>query len=153
MKNILNFSHKNSVIDRINKIDPSDKGLWGKMNVNGMVCHLADQIRMAMGELDTQYVGNRTTKYILKPLVLLGVPTPKGKVKTVRELDQNKDGTKPTTLSADKASLINLINRFESAFPEFKTNYRHPAFGQMNKKEWGRLVYIHLDYHLRQFNR
>jgi hypothetical protein len=27
----------------------------------------------------------------------------------------------------------------------------HPAFGQMQGREWGWLVYKHTDYHLRQF--
>src|SRR5437868_14203612 len=27
----------------------------------------------------------------------------------------------------------------------------HPMFGKMTPKEWGKLLQIHLDYHLRQF--
>jgi hypothetical protein len=28
---------------------------------------------------------------------------------------------------------------------------RHPMFGKMTLKEWGKLLQIHVDYHLRQF--
>ncbi|WP_418219360.1 DUF1569 domain-containing protein [Chryseobacterium glaciei] len=28
----------------------------------------------------------------------------------------------------------------------------HPYFGFMGKKEWGRLLTVHIDYHLKQFN-
>jgi hypothetical protein len=28
----------------------------------------------------------------------------------------------------------------------------HPMFGKMTRAEWGKLVYIHVDYHLRQFS-
>ncbi len=27
----------------------------------------------------------------------------------------------------------------------------HPMFGPMTVKEWGKLLQIHIDYHLRQF--
>ncbi len=34
-----------------------------------------------------------------------------------------------------------------------KDNFQeHPIFGKLNKKDWGRLIWKHLDHHLRQFN-
>ncbi|WP_424351099.1 DUF1569 domain-containing protein [Lutimonas sp.] len=27
----------------------------------------------------------------------------------------------------------------------------HPFFGELNREEWARLVYKHLDHHLKQF--
>jgi hypothetical protein len=30
---------------------------------------------------------------------------------------------------------------------------QHPFFGNMNKKQWGRLGYIHINHHLQQFGK
>ena len=122
------------------------------MTVHEMLCHSADQIRVSIGERETKYIGNTLTQTLIKKLILWGMPAPKGKVETVKELEQGVGGTKPTSLDEDKDSLIKLIAEFDEKYPEGKT-VRHPAFGEMNKKEWGRLVYIHADYHLKQFNK
>ncbi|MCL6098216.1 MAG: DUF1569 domain-containing protein [Bacteroidetes bacterium] len=67
-------------------------------------------------------------------------------------MKQGVGGTKPKNIEEDKAHLINLINSFNGKFPQ-NENPRHPAFGYMNKKQWGRLIFTHLDHHLKQFNK
>jgi len=138
------------MIKRISKIQTYAERLWGKMSVNEMICHVSDQIKMALGKIETRYIGNLAQETILKRLVLFGMPIPKGKVKTVKELDQNKGGTKPIEFEKDKTALIELIQRFDAAFAD-DTKYRHPVFGWMKKKQWSRLVYLHMDHHFRQF--
>ncbi len=87
---------------------------------------------------------------ILKHLVLFGMPIPKGKIETVKELKQGKGGTKPNIFEEDKQRLISLIENFDTSINQNPT-YKHPAFGRMTKHQWGRLVYQHTDYHLSQF--
>ena len=152
MKTILNSEVKEELISRIEKITGDEKAAWGKMSVHEMICHSSDQIKMSLGEIETNYVGNKLMNTLLKKLILWGMPSPKGKVETVRELKQGKGGTKPASLDADKDIFLRLVKEFDSQFPADK-NIRHPAFGMMNKKEWGRLVYIHADHHLKQFGR
>ena len=151
MKNILKQSDKNELLFRVTSIQPDSIRLWGKMTANEMICHVSDQMKMALGVIETRYYGSFVHEKILKNLVLLGMPTPKAKVKTVKELDQNRDGTKPTDFETDKAGLIELISGFDSAFKD-DIKYRHTVFGWMNKRQWGRLVYLHMDHHLRQFS-
>ncbi len=150
MKTILNEKDKLNIIERINKLLPERKKLWGKMNVNEMLCHTSDQIRMATGKIQPKYLGNVLFKTIVKWLILAGIPTPKGKVQTVRELNQEKEGTRPVGFDQDLKLLINYIEEFDKSFP-LNTKITHPAFGPMMKKEWGRLIYLHLDHHLKQF--
>ncbi|MFC2082316.1 DUF1569 domain-containing protein [Bacteroidota bacterium] len=152
MKTLLNQSVRVKMAKRIEAITGDEKPVWGKMSVQQMICHSSDQIKMSIGEIETKYLGNRVTEILLKRMVLWGMPTPKGKVETVRELKQGQGGTKPTSLDADKNTFIKLVKEFDSKFPSDK-RVRHPAFGVMTKKEWGRLAYIHADYHLKQFRR
>ena len=152
MKNVLNEKVKHKLMARIACLNENDKALFGKMNCHEMLCHSADQIRMAVGGIKTGFIGNALSSTLLKHLILLGMPAPKGKIETVKELKQGAGGTKPANFSNDKNTLSELINRFDSLYFDEK-KVIHPAFGAMNKKQWGRLVYIHADYHLKQFGR
>ena len=78
------------------------------------------------------------------------MPAPKGKVKTYKELDQFVAGTKPTTFEKDKITLIKTLGSFTGKFPS-NQKIVHPTFGKMDKNQLGRLIYIHLDHHLKQF--
>lgn len=43
--------------------------------------------------------------------------------------------------------VVRLFDKGPDAIPDKK----HPIFGPMTDEEWGRLHYMHLDHHLRQF--
>lgn len=152
MKNILNKKVLDEIMQRIGAVTKDDKRLWGKMTVHEMFCHSADQIRLATGEKHSPFRGNNATRTILKKLILWGLPSPKGKIETTHELRQGGGGTKPTDFEDDKKTLVRLLNEFGNVFAEEKL-VEHPAFGYMNKTEWGRLVYIHVNHHLKQFGR
>lgn len=152
LKSIINPIYKNEILKRISNLENSDVALWGKMNVNEMICHCSDQIRMGTGITKTDFVGNKLLETVLKQLVLLGMPSPKGKVETVKELKQGVGGTKPTGFEMDRENLKNLVNGFEKTYPGEEIII-HPAFGKMNKKQWGRLIYVHTDHHLKQFGK
>jgi len=150
MNNILILNNQNLILGRINSLSENSKRHWGKMIASQMVCHCADQIKMATGKIKISVKGNIIQKTLLKNIILLGMPAPKGKVKTYKELDQLVRGTKPTTFEKDKQILINLVKNFDLEYPN-NNMVEHPSFGKMNKKQWGRLIYIHLDHHLKQF--
>ena len=152
MHNILNNLNLESILERVKNVSENDKALWGKMNAHEMLCHTADQIRLTTGEKTSPFRGNAATKTIVKKLILWGMPAPKGKVETTKELKQGAGGTKPGNFTEDKQALISLLSDFKNSFEE-KKKVEHPAFGNMNKKQWGRLIYVHMDHHLRQFGK
>lgn len=150
MKTILEENTKKEVIERLNLLNNETEALWGKMNCNQMLCHCNDQMRLSIGEIKSPPMDKVLLGKIMKTLVLLGVPAPKGKVETFKELKQGEGGTKPTTFENDRKKLIASINNFDKVYPN-NTNVMHPAFGNLTKKEWGKLIYIHLDHHIKQF--
>jgi hypothetical protein len=151
MKNILELSTQKEIENRILQLSENSNRLWGKMKVNEMICHCSDQIKMAVGEIPTKYVGNFFLKTFVKYLILLGMPAPKGKVETVPELKQGVKGTRPTTIGQDKKTLTNFVLNFRSLIIK-KPNVVHPAFGKLTTEHWARLCYLHLDHHLKQFS-
>ncbi len=49
------------------------------------------------------------------------------------------------------ARLIGVIARFATLGPETVSRSTHSFLGKLSGPEWGRMMYKHLDHHLRQF--
>jgi len=143
----MTIDEKNGFIKRVESVEQTDKAKFGQMNVNQMICHCTDQLRMAFGEVE----GLRIQKIdfaALKEKMAKGETVP-----TVDGLDQLAgEGTKPAAFENDKMTLIAYIEKFFDSGDEAPFHF-HPYFGEMNKEKWNRLVLHHLNHHLAQFGR
>ena len=54
-------------------------------------------------------------------------------------------------LPTEQKRLCGLVDRFSDAGPQGCTTHPHTFFGPLTPDEWARLMYKHLDHHLRQF--
>lgn len=143
----INKEQKDNLIKRISSIQDTDTAKFGKMNVNQMICHCTDQLRMAMGEIEGLY-REKVDMVKIREMRDAGKSLP-----TVDGLDQVQgQGTRPTTLENDKKILIDYIEKFISCSDDFPFHF-HPFMGDMNKEKWDRLVVYHLNHHLDQFGR
>jgi hypothetical protein len=135
---------KAGIIARINKLHPGSKALWGKMNVEQMMGHCQQQLRVAIGDLQLKQsligvlFGRLAKKKLLedKPFSKNLPTAPQFIVKSTPEFESAKN------------NLIGFITRFdENAI----TKAPHPFFGKMTVAEWSEGTWKHLDHHLRQF--
>lgn len=149
-KNILDATARAAMLARLAQLRADSPALWGKMNASQCACHLADQLRIAFGEIKVAGTPPFIGRTLVKTLVLWGMPAPKGKVQTMPEIDQLSAGTKPTTMEADQKTLLALIDRLLAIDPNFDFQV-HPNFGRFTKAQWGRMVWIHMNHHLSQF--
>jgi Protein of unknown function (DUF1569) len=145
VKNLFDPAVKQGIISRINSLTPQSKALWGKMNVSQMLAHLQMPIAIAYG---THQPKGSFLLRIIGPLFKSklwdetpykqSLPTDPTFVMTGSEKDFEKEKTK----------LLEMVNRFtESAV----AGERHPVFGKMNKENWSKATWKHLDHHLKQF--
>lgn len=148
-QNLLNSDAKEGIIARISSLSPDAQAIWGIMDANQMLCHTADQLRVALGDIPAAVTGNIFMRTVAKWVVVAGFPIPKG-TQTMAEVDPLRKGTQPTHPAQDSSTLIASIERF-SSHPEGKEFSFHPIFGRMSRNQWGKLAWIHLDHHLRQF--
>jgi hypothetical protein len=149
-KNILNTESRALMLKRISELWPDSQALWGKMNAPQCICHLADQLRMALGTLPVEGKPSFLGRTLIRMIVLMGAPAPKGKASTAPELDQLTAGTKPTNFEDDRKALYHLLDVFLAKSDNFMFQ-RHPFFGDLNKHQWGKMIWSHLDHHLSQF--
>lgn len=143
-----NYAYQ-SIVQRIQVLTPNHKAEWGKMDVNQMIVHVTDQIRIAMNQKESEDISSFFARTVLKYFALRVSKMPKN-VPTVKEADSEKGGTKPTNWEKDKATMLALLVEFRTR-SEYMTLAPHPKFGKLTRSEWASLIYRHLAHHLGQF--
>jgi|HubBroStandDraft_3_1064219.scaffolds.fasta_scaffold26993_4 hypothetical protein len=131
---------------RLASLTPEARAQWGRMNAPQMVCHVADQLRVALGEVTTRPRLNFLRFQPFRQLFVHWLPWPKGKVPTVPEMQSSPPGD----WDADRAAVADLIDRFATRVPGGAWA-PHPGFGKVSGREWGAICAKHLDHHFRQF--
>ena len=145
MKSIFNAHVHRELQDRVQRLSTAQKPEWGTMTPVQMVAHLSDSLRMASGELEVAPKKLPFRYSPLKEFVLYVLPVPKG-IPTSPELIARKPGDWSVEVADLRDQLNGLVQRGHEALSP-----THPAFGRLSGKQWGVLIYKHMDHHLRQF--
>src|SRR5580693_5960030 len=133
---------------RVESVTPNSPRQWGTMEIDQMLHHL----NLACGASlrfynlpDESYLTSRTFfKWILVdwfPEQPVGLRLPAGfKIPHDQEFE----------FDFEKAQLLKILEVAGRADTP-QAWKPHPMFGRMTAKEWGKLLLIHVDYHLKQF--
>jgi hypothetical protein len=133
---------------RVESVTPQSPRQWGTLEVDQMLHHQ----NLAWGALlrfynlpDESYLTSRTFfKWILVdwfPEQPVGLRLPTGfKIPHLQRSD----------FTHEKAQLLKTLKAGWNARTADAWK-PHPMFGKMTPREWGKLLQIHVDYHLRQF--
>jgi len=144
MNSVLVERDHDTLLARFRKLTPEHRPLWGRLSVREMVCHLADQLAVALGDIQSEPRRNVLMQTVAKWFVLyVPFPTPKGRIKTVPEMLT----TQPSIWGEDTARFESLLSRLANAEHVFP----HSIFGGLSHKQWGILAAKHIDHHLQQF--
>lgn len=147
MKTVFDPAVRAEVVERMGRIPPDRRPLFGKMSAPQMVCHVSDALRVSLGEIPTRSKGKKVfTNPVVRWLLIHVLPWPKGKTQTAREMLT----AQPTDWAADLGTFRALLERMGSRGPGGAWP-PHPLFGNLSGKMWGHLTYRHLDHHLGQF--
>ena len=150
MTHLGNIEARQAILRRLAVLSPQSPALWGRMNANQMICHLADSYRAVMGEKPVSPATGMLQRTLVKWIALyVPVSWPKG-VPTRPEMEQGVGGTPPAGFAWDRADLERVIQSFSGPNRNFQW-HPHPIFGGMSETEWMRWGYLHADHHLRQF--
>jgi Protein of unknown function (DUF1569) len=139
------------IVNRIARLSPRDKPLWGRMSVHQMICHLNDSYQVGLGEKFASPAGGPLTRTLIKWIALWAPLKWMKEYPTRPEVEQGKGGTVPVDFETDRKALLAVVERFSKDLPRQWSP--HPVFGPMNAREWRRWGYLHADHHLRQFGR
>ena len=148
MKNILNEADYLEISNRVQRLSDTNTRLWGSMEIQQMLTHCTTQLKLALGENSQKQQGHALMRTRLgKWLLFSNIPWPKG-VETPAEMNAELASFSLAGMENGKRELLRYLEkvRVQSQLTA------HPFFGELSIKEWGRLIYKHLDHHLKQFD-
>jgi len=146
MKSLFDESTYSEAQDRINKIESNKPPLWGKMTAAQMFSHTVIPFEIVLEKKPPVGKPNFLVKLLFKKMMYndrlfrKNMPTPK----PFRiEEDKNFD--------EEKQHLIAIVNETYGQRDRKKWP-KHPIFGEFTSEQTGKILYKHLDHHLRQFD-
>jgi len=144
-RSLSNAKARQDLLDRLERLTPEARPLWGKMTAPQMLAHLVDWMLMIRGDLRTVPIKTYVRYPPMKQFAIYWMPWPKG-VPTARELLPGR----PVNWGPERE----LLRQYMQSYPELESRGswpEHPAFGNMTTRAWGVLGYRHTDHHFRQF--
>ncbi|MEC3906399.1 DUF1569 domain-containing protein [Tamlana sp. 2201CG12-4] len=148
MKNIFALEETNTLIDRINKLEPTSKPLWGKMSVDQMLAHCNVTYEMVYDNSHPKPKGLKKT--LLKLFVKSAVVNNKPYKKNGRTAPQFLV-TDSRNFVKEKARLADYLTKTQSLGADHFDGKESHSFGKLTTQEWNNMFYKHLDHHLNQF--
>ncbi|CAM1372112.1 DUF1569 domain-containing protein [Tenacibaculum xiamenense] len=147
--NIFQKSDYLEIVSRIEKLNADNERKWGTMNISEMLNHCGKQLELGLGKIEQNDLEG---SFIMRTsfgkwVALYGLPWFKG-VSTPQKMDIKKNTYMVGRFQKEKDLLFELLKEVL----EKRNLNPHPFFGSLSEKDWGRLIWKHLDYHLRQFN-
>ena len=142
---IFNPADRAALLRRVATVTASSPRHWGRLTPGGMLAHLSESARMALGDL---VIAPRRGPLRFPPLrhaIIHWLPFPKGAPTAPELVARTTDDCRPEAETL-KALVERLAQRQGAA--EWPV---HPAFGALSERDWGVLAHRHMDHHLRQF--
>lgn len=145
MPSIYTASDNAILIERIQNLSANPTPLWGKMSVDQMCEHCIAAINVAFGKQDLT---------ISFPMRLLGRLLKNKAFNS--DFGKNSPTAKEFRITAhsdfekSRDQLIACVQEFAKGTSVIAVMH-HPFWGKMSYEDWDKLMYRHLDHHLRQF--
>ncbi|MBK8968327.1 MAG: DUF1569 domain-containing protein [Saprospiraceae bacterium] len=142
---IFNSTDYTAICRRIDALRHDSGRLWGTMTPDQMLAHCCMPLEQGLGKIELPPEGNLLTRWLIKQFVLRAdrfrpnLPTAKAFVIC-----------ETAGFEAEKARLLANISETHQRGPAGPWA-PHNLFGAVKPVQWGRLCYVHLDHHLRQF--
>jgi len=147
MKTLFQPADRQEIESRLAALQPEGTRQWGTMDPAQMLCHCSLALETATGDRPMKQ------KFLGKLLM----PFLRSSIMGEKPFSKNSP-TDPTFVvsggrdfAAERTRLTGLIDRFVARGEDAAGKETHAFFGKMTGKEWGELMYKHLDHHLRQF--
>ncbi len=142
---------QNDVIPLLYKLDPLQKGKWGKMDGQQMVEHLREICKVANGKIVLSLMNTDPEKLAQARAFLLSeLPFPEN-----ARVPVMPEEPRPHKYSSLAEAISKAEEELKDVFAVYAANptllLMHPIFGELNYAEQIQYLNKHIRHHLRQF--
>jgi hypothetical protein len=131
-------------------IDPATVPAWGKMNVQQMIEHMSDSLRIANGRDPKDCVTPVEHIPRMQDFMMSDKPFKENTVNI--QMPETPLPCRWDNVDDAIGELQQELNEFVDVFEQDKTKViTNPFFGDLNFEQWTQLLYKHALHHLRQF--
>jgi hypothetical protein len=148
MENIFTPEGAQTFLNRLEKLTPETKAVWGKMNVSQMLAHCNVTYEMCYENKHAKPSG--FVKFILKAFVKKYVTNEVAYKKGSKTAPQFII-TDQKEFETEKERLKNYIIKTQELGASHFDGKESHSFGKLNSKEWNNMFAKHLDHHFSQF--
>lgn len=148
LPNIFTKAVTEGVIDRINKLTPASRPLWGQMNAAQMLAHCCVAYEMVYTDKHPKpglFMGFILKKFIKKSVVSDKPYSKNSKTAPAFLIKEEKD------FEREKTRLVAYIRETQVLGAYIFDGKVSHSFGPLSDNEWNNMFYKHLDHHLKQF--
>lgn len=147
MNSIFNSNDNRSLVERFKKLSPETQPLWGSMSVSQMIAHAHEPLKVMMGSKEIKYtlLGRFFGNYLKKKYI-----KDRGFGKNLPTHTQFKVSDKKQ-FEIELEQMLQSLHIIQEKGHAIITKNKHPFFGHMTPEEWGDLMFLHTDHHLKQF--
>ncbi len=147
MQNLFDAADRDAIVRRLSDLQPASPRQWGKMTVAQMLAHCAVALEVPCGDrVKTQRLFGRVLAPFVRSTVLGEKPFTHN-----APTDPDYRIVDDREFAIEKARVAALVDKFCGRGPAKAEGVVHSFFGRLSGDQWGRLMYKHLDHHLRQF--
>jgi len=147
MENLFTAADREAMLVRLAALQPESPRKWGTMTLPQMLAHCSVGFQYPLGE-----------KTVVRPLIFtLLAPLAKHRALGPKALGRNGPTGRDFVIrdqrdfAVERQRLQDYLLRFCAEGRGGVNNRPHAFFGPLTGDEWGRLMFKHLDHHLRQF--
>ena len=146
MGTLRNEAQRRELVERLGRLRPEARALWGQLDAARMLCHVADSLDAGLGRLAVPLrQGPAVLRHFpMKQLALYVIPMPKGAHAPTELLAKA-----PGDFESDRRQVVESMERSSAASEGMGPD--HFLFGAMTMAQWNALQWKHIDHHLRQF--
>jgi Protein of unknown function (DUF1569) len=135
------------LLDRLEKLQRDATRQWGKMSSSQALAHCSAALEAGTGDKPRkQALIGKVFAPLVRKRLLGDRPMPRNS-----PTDPAFVVTDERDFAAERGRLTSLIDRFCELGPSNAGDQTHSFFGRLTGEEWGRVMYKHIDHHLRQF--
>jgi hypothetical protein len=146
--NIFTQSDAQGIRQRIETLNEQSVRQWGTMTAAQMCWHCRGQLEFVVNPSNVKVLKTMYRFQPMKWMIIFAIPWPK-EAPTAPTMDAKKSNPEVGDVATEKNKLVAAL---ESVLQLQHVKATHPLFGELGKHYWGRLIWKHLNHHLRQFN-